>query len=76
MHLHNAESTPEFDELHLPQRLGEDVGELSSSPNMIYFHPSILNALVDKMILSINVLTAVMVHWIPAECNSGHIVHE
>jgi len=66
MHIDATQCTPELHELHSSQRLGEDVSDLISYPNMLNLHLALLDALTKKMTLSINILASVMIYRIPA----------
>jgi hypothetical protein len=43
---------------------------------MIYLHLPLFYALTKEVILRVDVLTPLMMHRVPAESYSGHVVHE
>ena len=69
MHLHYAQCLPHLQKPHPSQSLGEYISELVFSPDMIYLHLALLNALTNKMELSINVFASIMMHWILTQGN-------
>ena len=69
LQLDDAQSLPQFQEPDTPQCLGEDIGELIHSPDMINLHLAVLNALMNEVVLRVNVFASIMMHWILTQGN-------
>jgi hypothetical protein len=62
MHLDDAQSLPKLQESHPSQGLSEHISQLLLGPDMIDLHLALLNALMNKVIFSVYMLTHVMMH--------------
>jgi hypothetical protein len=72
----NAKLHPKLCELHSPQGLRQNVSDLIICSHVIHFKDVLLNAILNKMIPSINVLAMIMKHRILGQLNCKLIVDE
>jgi hypothetical protein len=70
----NTKSGTQLAESLPPQHLGEDVRQLLLRPDGLKLNPVLLNTLSNVVEFDINVLTAIVEHRVPAECNGGFVV--
>ena len=71
----NTKSGTQLTESLSPQRLGEDVRQLLLRPDGLKLNPVLFNTLTNVVEFDINVLTAIVEHRIPAECDGRLVVY-
>lgn len=70
-----ADPRAQLQEQHGPEWLGQNIGQLLTRPNGLHIHPALLDAILNVVISSVNVLASIVEHRVLAEHNGRLVVH-